>query len=141
MKKIKKEISCGVIPVYVKENGEKEFFLVLQNNNDWSFPKGHVEEGESFLETAERELFEETGFRCQKILSEKIFTQNYTKEYDNEILDKTVHLFIGFLDKKENPVLQKEEIKDACWCSSDEVLKKLRFKEAKDLFKEALNNF
>ncbi len=52
-----------------------------------------------------------------------------------------MHFFIGFIDEKEIPVLQKEEIKDACWCNYDKVLERLKFKEAKDLFGEVLDNF
>jgi 8-oxo-dGTP diphosphatase len=32
--------------------------------DDWSFPKGKLVAGESFLEAAVREVFEETGQRC-----------------------------------------------------------------------------
>lgn len=35
--------------------------LVCQNGNSWSFPKGAVEEGETLLQTAVREIEEETG--------------------------------------------------------------------------------
>lgn len=35
--------------------------LVEQHGNSWSFPKGGVEAGESELEAARREIYEETG--------------------------------------------------------------------------------
>ena len=52
--------SCGVIPYRMTESGH-EFLLVLQNNNCWSIPKGHMEAFESEQETALRELKEEVG--------------------------------------------------------------------------------
>jgi len=33
--------------------------------DDWSLPKGHVDPGETFEQAALREVFEETGVRCQ----------------------------------------------------------------------------
>ncbi len=35
--------------------------VVSQNHDSWSLPKGHVEDGESTLEAARREIEEETG--------------------------------------------------------------------------------
>ena len=55
-----KEKSCGAI-VYKKENDEFKFLLVHQNNGNYSFPKGHMEENETELETALREIKEETN--------------------------------------------------------------------------------
>ena len=67
-----REKSCGAI-VYKEENGELKFLLVHQSNGHYSFPKGHMEEGESELDTTLREIKEETNldvvvdtnFRCE----------------------------------------------------------------------------
>jgi len=49
-------------------NNEGEVLLVRGRlSKKWSFPKGHCKKGETDLETAERELYEETGL----ILNEK----------------------------------------------------------------------
>jgi len=42
-------------------NGDGKLLLVQQHNNSWSFPKGGVNEGESELDAALREIREETG--------------------------------------------------------------------------------
>ncbi len=140
-RKIMREISCGIIPVFVNDAGDKEFLLVLQNNGNYSFPKGHTEEGESFMQTAERELFEETGVRCTSI-DDRMLSESYRFYKDGKIIEKTVHYFIGFTDSKEVRI-QEEEITDFCWCSEKDVFEKLQFKEIKDMFQKAvryLNN-
>ena len=52
--------SCGVIPYKVTPSGVK-YLLLLQTNGFWSFPKGHMEAFEPEMQTALRELQEETG--------------------------------------------------------------------------------
>jgi putative (di)nucleoside polyphosphate hydrolase len=42
-------------------NLEGKIALVEQHGNSWSFPKGGIEEGETLLAAAKREIFEETG--------------------------------------------------------------------------------
>ncbi|NUN11813.1 NUDIX domain-containing protein, partial [Candidatus Micrarchaeota archaeon] len=44
--------------------------LAKQNHQGWTFPKGHVDEGETHLETAERECKEETGLKTIKLVKE-----------------------------------------------------------------------
>lgn len=55
------EKSCGAIIFYKTKQNTK--ILLVKNNNGryWSFPKGHIEEGETEQETAIREIKEETG--------------------------------------------------------------------------------
>lgn len=50
-----KSISCGIIIT----DGKK--ILLGKGKNNWSVPKGKMKEGETTLETALRETFEETG--------------------------------------------------------------------------------
>lgn len=55
------EKSCGGIIFYKTRQNVK--ILLVKNNNGryWSFPKGHIEDGETEQETAVREIKEETG--------------------------------------------------------------------------------
>lgn len=53
--------SCGVIP-YRKVGSEKEYLIIYEQFSQcWSLPKGHMEAGETEVQTALRELAEETG--------------------------------------------------------------------------------
>ena len=45
--------SCGVIPFRCVDD-RREYLILLQNNHCWSFPKGHMEAGESEQQTALR---------------------------------------------------------------------------------------
>lgn len=52
--------------VWRERDGAVEFVVVHRPRyDDWSLPKGKAERGETIEATALREVFEETGLRCQ----------------------------------------------------------------------------
>ena len=57
------QLSCGAV-VYRETGSGREYLLLHQKRSGrWSFPKGHKEAHETDKQTAEREIFEETGLR------------------------------------------------------------------------------
>lgn len=58
-----------------KEDGVEIGCIYRETRGDWTFPKGKVDEGESFEVAAVREVFEETGIVCQ--IERFIGTTNY----------------------------------------------------------------
>ena len=53
------KLSCGAVVVRKADEGWRT--LMLRAYRNWDFPKGLCEDGESPLQTAEREVGEETG--------------------------------------------------------------------------------
>ena len=51
------EVSCGGVVF----NNNKVLLIKNKKSEHWSFPKGHMEPGESRIMTAQREIFEETN--------------------------------------------------------------------------------
>lgn len=106
--------SCGVIPYRWNEK-EKEFLILLQTNNCWSFPKGHMEAGETEQQTALRELHEETGLRSVLISGETVVL-----EYD--IPPYTRKQVVLFLCEVEGTVVtQKSEVLHHRWVNVDRL--------------------
>ncbi len=56
------EMCCGAV-VFTIQNGETYYLLIKSPDNIIGFPKGHMEEGESEIETALREIYEETSLK------------------------------------------------------------------------------
>ena len=110
------EKSCGGI-IYKKE---KEFVKILlvkhTNGGHWSFPKGHVEEGETEVETALREIKEETNLDV-KINEKYRYTISYSpkKEVEKEVVYFLCKFEDGEIDKQEDEILDIEwvDINDA----------------------------
>ncbi len=99
------------------------------------FPKGHAEGDESPLETAKRELLEETGLHTQQIIPSPLFSLRYNFVYEEEKILKTVDFFVGVID--EQPlVLQETEVKEANWYTLDEAMNRLDYQDTKKMFNQ-----
>lgn len=107
--------SCGVLP-YRVNNAEKEFLLVYEHFSQcWSLPKGHMEAGEMEVQTALRELFEETGLTAELDTS-----KTATIEYPiSPIARKQVIFFLGRVDGTPAPRLG--EIENCRWVKAEEL--------------------
>ena len=59
---MKWEKSCGAV-VFTRRDGQLLFVIVQEQPGSYSFPKGHMEGAETEIETARREIWEETGLQ------------------------------------------------------------------------------
>lgn len=104
------EKSCGGV-IYRRSHGNLEFLLIRNvNSGHWSFPKGHVEEGETEEETALREIKEETGVDAVLDTSFREIV-SYSPKKDTM---KDVVYFLGTARKAELR-RQKEEVSEVRW--------------------------
>lgn len=62
--KAAEEKSCGAV-IWRGDSAHHQYLLVQHNGGHWSFPKGHMEDRETEVETALREIREETGLSAR----------------------------------------------------------------------------
>lgn len=107
--------SCGVIP-YREKDGIREYLIVYEHFSQcWSLPKGHMEAGETEVQTALRELFEETGLTAT--LSKD---QTATIEYPiSPVAKKQVVFFLG--EVSGVPRTREGEIERFKWVKAEEL--------------------
>ena len=128
--KFKQEKSCGAV-VY---NPKKHSFLIIKMlNGNWGFPKGHTEDQETDIQTAIREVMEETGINIE-ILDR--FKKSIKYIPFPEVL-KEVIFFIG-ITEEEKVTIDKDEIEDYMWCSYEEALKMITYKPQRDVMESSL---
>lgn len=107
--------SCGVVP-FRRAGVEPEFLLLFpRGSGTWSFPKGHMEAGETEERTALRELFEETGFRTRLVPGARAATEYHI----SSVARKQVVFFLG--EVHGEPKLQAKEIRSCRWVKPGEL--------------------
>lgn len=129
---MRKEKSCGAV-VYIKESNLLKFLLIKMNQGHWSFPKGHMEPGETELETALREIKEETNLDC---FIDTDFREVITySPYPNVIKD--VVFFVGETFSPKLKV-QTEELSQAAFFTEEEAFNLITFQTDKAIFELAV---
>ena len=127
---MRQEKSCGTIVI-----NDSKVLVIRQTQGFWGFPKGHIEEGESEIQTAIRETKEETNLDVV-IEDETRFCLNYIIE------DKQINKYVVYFIAKaiNNDVkLQIEEIDDIAWVDIEKVEDILTFDNLQELWKVVLN--
>lgn len=118
----------GIITKYDNLNHQVLVLLVKSNkkqDSHWGFPKGHVEPKENIIQTAIREINEETGINV-KLQDYKTFWQNTYEPYPHTT--KTVTYFwFKQANELEPLILQKKEIKAALWINIEDAKKLLSY--------------
>lgn len=130
--------SYGIIPFQEKKSGI-QFLVIKHAAGHWGFPKGHPEKGEEPIETAKRELAEETGIADYDISPAPMIEQFYAHNKNGQEVNKKVTYFLGKVNSPEVK-LREGEITDFAWCSFDEALERLTHDTSKDTLKE-VNSF
>ncbi|SDM98796.1 bis(5'-nucleosyl)-tetraphosphatase [Acetanaerobacterium elongatum] len=117
---MKHEKSCGAL-VYRIHNNTFELLLIKHRlGGHWSFPKGHVEQGETERQTALREVKEETGLDIEL----KSGFRESVQYCPHPNLSKKVVYFIGEALPGEVHK-QEKEIMDIQWVpfsSAEEIV-------------------
>ena len=128
VKKMKYEKSCGAV---IFDNDK--ILVIKQVKGHWGFPKGHVEEGETEVQTAIREIKEETNLDV-KIDESKRFVERYSPE---EGIEKDVVFFVAKKVGGEIKV-QEEEVTETKWVAPIEAMEILTYESSKRILEKVL---
>src|SRR5574344_751649 len=125
---MKKEKSCSAIII----DNENVLLIKQKKSGNIGFPKGHMELGETEIDTTIREIKEETNLDINVIDSLR-----YPITYiQNNFINKEVVYYVAELKNKGIISKQEKEIEDIKWVNIDDVLNMLTYDNLKNLWKK-----
>jgi ADP-ribose pyrophosphatase YjhB (NUDIX family) len=131
-------VSCGGVVIY-----KGKILLLYKNQNGkyigWVLPKGTIEPGESFKQTAFREVKEETGVSAKII--KYIGKTQYTFRGAEDIVNKTVHWYLMTADSFYCRPQAEEFFADAGFYKRHEAYHLLKFHDEKQMMSKACNEY
>lgn len=127
------EKSCGAV-VFARENGQVKYLLVANLEGIYGFPKGHVEAGETEVETALREVREETGLMVRLIDGFRTTDEHPIPQKAGTM--KQVVYFLGEYAGQE-VAYQQEELSGAYLVSYEEAMGMFQFESSRRVLTEA----
>jgi 8-oxo-dGTP pyrophosphatase MutT (NUDIX family) len=134
-----KEISVGAVVYRLGDN--IEYLLLHKKASEhykeiWDFPKGNVEGKESQIQTAQREITEETGLTDIGFDGTFKETMRYFYKKEGETVFKEVIFYLAELLEEQEIKLSTEHM-GYRWVSYETAMKLLTHKNAKQLLEKA----
>ncbi len=126
------EKSCGAVIYRINERNDIKVLLVKNHNGKcWTFPKGHIEIGESEQQTALREIKEETGLNVELV-------PGFRQISCYRPFGKVQKTAVFFLAKAEKSVvsMQQSEIDYYLWVSIEDAMKMCRHENDTNILRE-----
>lgn len=130
--------SCGGVVIF------RGKILLLYKNyhrhyDGWVLPKGTVEEGETFDETAIREVKEESDANGHII--RYVGKSSYTFTVPEGMVDKTVHWYLMKSDSYHSHPQKAEYFEDSGYYKYHEAFHLLKFPNEKAILKQAYREY
>ena len=124
-------MSAGAV-LYTIIDNKINYLVSLDFHNNWGFPKGHLEQGETSVDAAIREIKEEVGI-------DATLDTNFKKELiytmPNGIEKHSIYYIGKFMD--QIPSKQLSEVQDIKILPYEKALDTLSFKNMKDVLVQA----
>ena len=131
-------ISCGGVVIF--RGKILLLYRSYMNKNDgWVLPKGTVEPGEEYTDTALREVLEETGARAA--IKKYIGKSEYRFTIPDDIVEKEVHWYLMMADSYYSKPQREEYFVDSGYYKYHEAYHLLKFSNEKQILEKAYNEY
>jgi ADP-ribose pyrophosphatase YjhB (NUDIX family) len=117
-----------VFRISEKDQGKVEILLIQDSRGRWTIPKGHIEEGESARQTAEREIQEETGLQKVKV-GPWLGKINFRYRRGSSLVLMTTEIYLAKALGDTNRIKKEQWMTSIAWMPANEALEKIEYED------------
>lgn len=125
---VREPTAGGIIFRRNPQTKDVEILLIQDAKNRWTIPKGHIEEGESAKETAEREIREETGLQEMKVLN-WLGKINFRYRRQQSLVLMTTEIFLVQAQGKTDQLKPEDWMNGIKWFSAADALNEIEYED------------
>lgn len=134
-----KEPTAGGVVWRRTQKGAIEILLIQDAKDRWTIPKGHIEEGESAKETAEREIREETGLQ-EMTMQNWLGKINFQYRRQQSLVLMTTEIFLVAAKGNTDDIKPEDWMKGIKWFPATEALDKIEYEDIGKIILLGLKN-
>lgn len=136
IQEIVREPTAGGIVFRRNKKSEIEILLIQDAKDRWTIPKGHIEEGETAVQTARREIGEEAGLHEVDMLGWLGKIHFRYRRIDRLVL-MTTQIYLVRVKTDGNEIQKEEWMNGIKWFSFNEALDLIEYEDIAKLMLKA----
>ena len=123
-----REPTAGGVVYRRNQKNQVEILLIQDAKDRWTIPKGHIEEGESAKQTAEREIKEETGLKEMRVLN-WLGKINFRYRRQASLVLMSTEIFLVEAKGDTNKLKPEDWMNGIKWFPANEALDKIEYED------------
>ncbi len=105
-----------------------EILLIADSKGRWTIPKGHIEEGETARQAAQREIREETGLQEMEVL-DFLGKINFRYRRNSSLVLMTTEIFLVRAMGKSESIKPEKWMTSLAWLPAQDALDKIEYED------------